>query len=85
MLLPLLARLKTAEMWLLYGLGLGAGAIGAVLLFVARLRLYKQRRFMAIGPMPLDRKHRRIYWLAYVFIAAGLLLLGVVWWRTHEN
>ena len=70
---------------MLYGFGLGAGAIGAVLLFVARLPLYKQRRFWTIGPMPLDRKHRRIYWLTYVFVVTGLLLLGVVWLRTHEN
>jgi hypothetical protein len=33
----------------------------------------------------LDRKHRRIYWLAYVLVAAGLLLLGIVWLRLHEN
>jgi hypothetical protein len=34
--------------------------------------------------MPLDRKHRRIYWLAYAFVVASLLLLGVVWLRAHE-
>jgi hypothetical protein len=70
---------------MLYGFGLGAGVIGAVLLFVARLPLYKQRRFWTIGPMQLDRKLRRIYWLAYAFVVASLLLLGVVWLRAHEN
>ncbi|MGA2788957.1 MAG: hypothetical protein ABSF60_15665 [Verrucomicrobiota bacterium] len=84
-LLPVLAQLKTGDMRALYGFGLGAGVIGVVLLFVARLPLYKQRRFWIIGPMQLDRKHRHIYWLAYVFVAASLLLLGVVWLRTHEN
>lgn len=85
MLLPLVAQLKTGDMRALYGFGLGAGVIGALLLLVARLPLYKQRRFWTIGPMLLDRKHRRIYWLAYVFVAASLLLLGVVWLRVHEN
>jgi dipeptide/tripeptide permease len=84
-LLPVVARLKTADMRALYGFGLGTGAIGAVLLFAARLPLYKQRRFWTIGPMQLDRKHRRIYWLAYAFVVASLLLLGVVWLRIHEN
>jgi hypothetical protein len=79
LLLPVVARLKAADVRALYGSGLGAGVVGAVLLFVARLPLYKQRRFWTIGPMPLDRKHRRIYWLAYGFVAASLLLLGVVW------
>jgi hypothetical protein len=83
-LLPVVAQLKTADIRVLYGLGLGAGVISAVLLFVARLPLYEQRRFWTIGPMPLDRKHRRIYWLAYVFVVTGLLLLGVVWLRAHE-
>jgi hypothetical protein len=84
LLLPVVAQLKTADIRVLYGLGLGAGVIGAVLLFVGRLPLYEQRRFCTIGPMPLDRKHRRIYWLAYAFVVASLLLLGVVWLRAHE-
>jgi dipeptide/tripeptide permease len=85
MLLPIVAKLHTADIRMLFGFGLGAGVIGAVLLFVARLPLYKQHRFWTIGPMQLDRKHRRIYWLAYAFILASLLLLGVVWLRIHEN
>jgi hypothetical protein len=85
MLLPLVVRLKTGDLRALYGVGLGAGVISAVMLFVARLPLYKQRQFWTIGPMQLDRKHRRIYWLAYVFVAASLLLLGIVWLRAHES
>jgi len=81
LLLPLVARLKTAELRTLYGFGLGAGVMGAVLLFIARLPLYRQRRFWTVGSEQLDRKHRRIYWLAYVFVAASLLLLGLVWLR----
>lgn len=85
MLLPIVAKLHTADIRMLYGLGLGAGVMGAVLLFVVRLPLYKQRRFWTIGPMELDRKHRRIYWLAYALVVASLLVLGVVWLRTHGN
>jgi hypothetical protein len=81
LLLPAVARLKTADVRVLYGFGLGAGAIGAVLLFMARLPLYRQRRFLTVGPGQLDRKHRRIYWLAYIMLAASLLLFGVLWLR----
>jgi hypothetical protein len=84
-LLPLVVRLNTWNLRALYGVGLGVGVISIVMLFVARLPLYKQRRFWSIGPTHLDRKHRRIYWLAYVFVAASLALLGVVWLRAHWN
>jgi len=51
--------------------------IGAVLLFAARLPLYKQRRFFVFGPRLLDERHRRLYRWAYKFIGAsvGLLIL----------
>ena len=82
---PLLANLKTADVRALYAYGLGAGFIGIALLFAARLPLYKERRFWTIGPRQLDRKHRRIYWLAYLFIAASLLLLCTVLLVAHRN
>jgi hypothetical protein len=82
-LLPVVAGLKTADVVALYGMGVGAGVVGAALLFIARVPLYRQRRFWTFGPRYLDRKHRRIYWLAYAFVSAGLLLLWVVWLRTR--
>jgi hypothetical protein len=75
--LACLAWLKTADLPMVYNFGLGSGLLGIVMLFVARLPHYKQRQFWTIGPMRLDRKHRRIYWLAYVFVAASLLRLGI--------
>jgi hypothetical protein len=81
----LASMILTANLCALYGVGLGAGVWGSAMLWVARLPLYKQRRFWTIGPMQLDRKHRRIYWLAYVFVAVSLLLLGIVWLRAHGN
>src|SRR5205823_11855212 len=83
LLLPIVARLKTADVVALYGIGVGVGVVGAVLLFIARVHLYRQRRFWTFGPRCLDRKHRRIYWLAYAFVSAGMLLPWVVWLRTR--
>jgi hypothetical protein len=81
-LLPLVARLKATEVTTLYGLGVGAGILGILVLFVARLPLYRRHKFWTVGPRELDRTHRRLYWLAYAFVAAGLFLLWIVWLRT---
>src|SRR4051812_4395602 len=37
------------------------GAIGVVILFFARLPLYRQGRFFSFGPSELDPLHRRLY------------------------
>ena len=44
-LLPIVARLKTTDVVALYGIGVGAGVVGAALLFMARVPLYRQGRF----------------------------------------
>jgi hypothetical protein len=57
---------------------IGLGGIGTVLLFFARLPLYRQRRFLVLGPRELDDRHRRLYWWAYRFIATSIVLLVVL-------
>ncbi len=57
--------------------------VGALLLLLARLPLYRERRFWTVGPRQLDQKHRRLCWLAYAFVTVSLLLLLVVWLRTR--
>jgi hypothetical protein len=52
------------------------------LLFIARLPLYRQRRFWTFGPRQLDRKHRRFYWLANTAVVVSVLLLLLVLLRT---
>ena len=79
LLLPVLLRLKAADLSTWYGLGVGTGALGIVLLFFARLPLYRARKWMTVGPGNLDRPHRRLYWLAYVLIAGSVLFLLTVW------
>ena len=81
MLLPAFSSLKIADISTLYRLGVGAGILGAFLLFIARLPLYRARLFWTFGPHLLDRTHRWYYWLAYVAVGSSLLLLLVVWLR----
>jgi len=56
----------------------GLGCVGIVLLFCARLPLYRQKRFFTFGPAALDGAHRKLYWAAYACIVPSILLLLVL-------
>jgi hypothetical protein len=73
--------LYNVDLTKLFLAGLGAGLSGIVLLFFARLPLYRQRRFLTYGPRSLDKLHRRLYWLAYLTVLASIGLMAVVWFR----
>ncbi|HVU27946.1 MAG TPA: hypothetical protein VHG71_09450 [Verrucomicrobiae bacterium] len=79
MLLPVLSELKTASLESLFWSGLGLGGLGIMILFFARLPLYRQRKFLTFGPKPLRSFHRKLYWLAYALVIAAMFLLGTVW------
>jgi hypothetical protein len=81
MLLPLLARFKSGDLVRVFYSALALGAVGTVLLFFARLPLYRKRQFLAFGPSQLSGIHRRLYWLAYLFVAVSILLLVLIWLR----
>ena len=80
-LIPSAAALRRIEVGRLFAVGLAAGIVGVILLFFARLPLYRQHRFWTVGPRALDRLHRRLYWLAYLCVLAGIGLLVLVWFR----
>jgi len=67
-------RAKHGDPTLLY-VAVAAGIVGIVLLAIARWPLYKQGKFLAIGPKHLSGIHRKLYWLAYVFIGASIILM----------
>lgn len=56
-------------------IGFASAIIGVVLLFLARLPLYRQGRFLTIGPRDLDESHRRLYFWAYRFLIPSVCLL----------
>lgn len=72
--LPPLFRARKGDTTVLW-VALALAAIGIVLLFIARLPLYRQRRFFTFGPGALDKRHRRIYLGAYCFIVTSAALL----------
>jgi hypothetical protein len=67
----------------LFWAGLAAGISGVILLFLARLPLYRQRRFWTFGSRGLDRFHRRLYWLAYLVELTSIGLLLIVWFKVR--
>jgi hypothetical protein len=77
-LLAALNFLKTEDTVVLFYTALGTGSLGSLLLFFARLPLYQQRRFWTFGPRELPVFNRKLYWLAYVFVAASVLLLLII-------
>jgi len=78
-LLPILSLLEAAGALNLFYSGLGIGSLGIVLLFLARFPLYRKHNLLTIGPRELPAFHRKLYWLAYLFVVASVLLLAVVW------
>jgi hypothetical protein len=54
------------------------GGIGSVLLFAARLPLYRQRRFFTLDPKALTGVHRKLYYAAYWFIVPSVALLALL-------
>ena len=62
----------------LFQLGLLFGLVGVVLLFFARLPLYRQRRFFTLGPRALTGVNRKLYYAAYIFLVPSVVLLAVL-------
>jgi hypothetical protein len=77
--LPILNFLKSKDSLILFYIALGAGSLGSILLFFARLPFYRQRRFWTFGPRELPTFNRKLYWLAYLFVVASVLLFLIVW------
>src|SRR5258707_11947773 len=78
MLLPLLSRARSGGDFTLLYIAFTFGAVGTVLLALARMPLYRQRRFFTFGPRALDEAHKRLYWWAYRFIGVSVLLLSLL-------
>jgi hypothetical protein len=75
MFLPLLNQARNRGDATLAYIALLFGMIGIMLLFFARLPLYKQRKFFTFGSRALDAPHRKLYHWAYVFVGACVLLM----------
>jgi len=59
----------------LFWVALATAIVGIVLLFAAKLPLYRQGRYFTFGPRVLPEGRRRVYRIAYVFIGASLFLI----------
>src|SRR5260370_40448886 len=59
----------------LFILAVFLGGIGGVSLLIARMPLYRQRRFFTLGPSSLSGIYRKLYFTAYFFIVPSIVLL----------
>jgi hypothetical protein len=75
MLLPSLSYLRQQGGVGAFAVALALGVVGILLLFLARLPLYRRRQFFSFGPRQLDRPHRKLYWWAYGFVVVSIFLL----------
>jgi hypothetical protein len=59
-----------------YSIGTTVAALGAGLIFYAKLPLYRQRRFFTFGPRAVPERRRPFYRWGYCCAILGGLLLG---------
>ena len=71
---PIAARAREGDLTLFW-VALAAAIVGIVLLFLAKLPLYRQGRYFSFGPRALPEGRRRVYRTAYAFIGANLFLI----------
>ena len=62
----------------LLNVALCLGGTGSLLLFVARLPLYRQHRFFTFGPRSLTGIYRKLYYAAYWLIVPSVALLSLL-------
>lgn len=78
MIWPVLQTVERGGAWSVFAFAAASAVAGIVLLFFARLPLYRQRAFFSFGSRLLDAPHRRLYRLAYGFIFMAVLLLLIL-------
>jgi uncharacterized membrane protein YidH (DUF202 family) len=72
--LPTIQRARHGDPTL-FLMALALAVIGIILLFLARLPLYRQRRFFTFGPKTLPTRNKRMYWVAYGFIGSSMFVM----------
>ena len=76
LLLTLLSGARNNGDFTLLYMAFAPSAVGISLLALARMPLYRQRRFFTFGSRALDEGHRRLYRWAYRFIGVSVLLMS---------
>lgn len=56
-------------------IAMGLAVVGIILLFIARLPLYRQGRYFTFGSRALPEWHRRVYRTAYCFIGLSVIMM----------
>lgn len=75
--LPLLSAARRGDTTF-FLLSLVTSALGVILLFLARLPLYRQRRFFTFGSAALPEPQRRLHRTAWKVILVGVGMLVIL-------
>ena len=59
----------------IYWIAFGLAIFGLLLLFFARLPLYRQGKLLTFGSKELPERHKRIYRIAYYLIVASVVMM----------
>jgi hypothetical protein len=71
---PILRSLHAHGLWICYALSLASALVGIVLLAYARMPLYRQGRFLFVGPKQLPKDRLPAYQWAWRFIGLTLCI-----------
>ena len=77
MIVPLLSAARRGDKTL-FVVSLGVSAVGVILLFRARLPLYREGRFFTIGSAALPEPQKRLYRAAWKVILVGAGMLAIL-------
>jgi hypothetical protein len=79
---PVVVNAREGDPTLLW-VAVAFAVIGIVLLFFAKLPLYRQGKYLTFGSKALPQGRRKAYRIAYIFIGAGLLLMLALFAALH--
>ena len=67
----------------LLGLSLAFGITGTLILAVVRYPLYVRRHHMGFRPRELPHQYRPTFWVSYMLITVGVLILFILVFKQH--
>lgn len=72
--LPMFSKARRGDPTLFW-ITVSIAIVGVVLLFIAKLSIFRQGKFFTFGTKVLPEKHKKIYRFAYCLIVASMIIM----------